>query len=107
MRLSPRGRGRIVSFVRSLSRSLEMPQDVVLDVPRVTLIGDMQAQIENHRGVVEYTPTRVRIRAAGGVLAVEGKGLRIGSIYRDEVVVEGRIDRLELGRRGDGEAGAP
>jgi len=108
MPLESRGRSRIKSFVRSLSESLEMPQDVVLDVPRVTLIGNVQVQIGNHKGVLEYTPTRIRIRTRDGILVVEGKRLKIGSIFRDEVVVEGRIERLDLDApRGNKEEGAP
>lgn len=96
MPLESRGRGRFLNLLRSLSDSLELPQDVVLDVPRVTLIGGVQVQIGNHKGVLEYSPSRIRIRTRDGLLAVEGQGLRIGSIFRDEVVVEGRIERIDL-----------
>src|SRR5690554_6181386 len=88
--------GRLGRLLGSFTGSMEMPRDVVLDVPRVTLIGDLQAQIENHRGVLEYTPGRVRVRTRAGVLIVTGSRLKIGSIYRDEVIIDGHIRRVEL-----------
>lgn len=90
-------------FLQNLTGSMDMPQEVVLDIPKVTLIGGVQVQVENHRGVLEYTPTCIRVRTRDGVLVVTGGRLRIGSIFRDEVVVEGRIERIELA--GDGAAG--
>ena len=73
-----------------------MPREVMLDVPRVTMIGTLQVQIENHKGVLEYTPGRVRVRTRDGALTVSGSRLKIGSIFREEVVIDGRIDRIEL-----------
>jgi len=98
MRAGFRGGERILRFIRSLSASLELPQDALLDIPRVVLVGGVQAHIGNHKGVVEYTPARVRVLCRDGLLTVEGKGLRIGSIFRDELVVEGQIERIDLGR---------
>lgn len=99
--------GRWRRFLQSMAGSLEMPRDVVLDVPRVTLIGTFQVHVENHKGVLEYTPTRVRIATRGGAFVITGRRLRIGSIFKDEVVVEGRIACIELGPGPDPGGGPP
>lgn len=83
-------------ILQSLSGSLEMPREVILDVPRATVIGSMQVQVENHKGVLQFSPTCVRIRTRDGEMVVSGSRLKIGCIFRDEVVVEGRIDRIDL-----------
>lgn len=98
-------------FLRSLSGSLEMPGDVVLDLPRATLIGKVQIHVENHKGVLHFAPTCVRIGTRDGEMIITGRRLKIGSIYKDEVVVEGRIEGLTLvddasGHLASGEAGA-
>ncbi|EDT8929413.1 sporulation protein YqfC [Salmonella enterica subsp. enterica serovar Mbandaka] len=41
---------------------LDLPDDVVFDLPKITLIGDIQLYIENHRGIIEYTPKTRRIQ---------------------------------------------
>ena len=88
--------GRWRRFLQSLAGELELPRDVVLDVPCATLIGRFQVQVTNHKGVLSYTPTCVRIATRDGVFVVTGSRLRIGSIFRDEVVVAGSIDRIDL-----------
>ncbi|HET7558633.1 MAG TPA: sporulation protein YqfC [Limnochordia bacterium] len=82
-------------FALRLAGRLDLPQDIVLDLPKTTLIGDLQLHVQNHRGVVEYTPRRIRINTAKGELAVLGARLSISSIYGRELVIEGRIAAVE------------
>ncbi|HEX6972258.1 MAG TPA: sporulation protein YqfC [Limnochordia bacterium] len=83
-------------LLEGLAGRLELPGEVLLDLPKVTLIGELQVLIENHRGVIEYTAERVRVATARGELAVVGRRLRIGSIFESELVIEGRIAGIEL-----------
>jgi sporulation protein YqfC len=77
-------RDRLVSL-------LELPGDVVLDAARVTLVGDMELVVENHRGLTEYTPGRVVLTVPEGQLAIDGDDLRIGAISPEQVIVLGKI----------------
>ncbi|MGE5509181.1 MAG: sporulation protein YqfC [Chitinophagales bacterium] len=86
MRRSPRER-----LARRVADLFELPKDVILDLPSVTLIGNLQCFIENHRGIIEYLPERVRINTTRGEVVVSGRNLAIGSISQDEIVVEGRL----------------
>jgi sporulation protein YqfC len=38
----------------SLADFFELPRDIVLDLSRLTLIGNRQIYLENHKGIVEY-----------------------------------------------------
>ncbi|WP_374713663.1 sporulation protein YqfC [Symbiobacterium terraclitae] len=73
---------------------LELPGDVVLDVPRATLIGSAELVVENHRGLVEYRPDRVVVKVPDGRMAIDGDDLRIGYLSPDQVVLHGRISGL-------------
>ena len=35
---------------------LDLPQDVALDLPRITMIGGLQLTVENHRGILHFSP---------------------------------------------------
>lgn len=86
MRRSPRER-----LARRVADLLELPKDVILDLPTATLLGNVQCIIENHRGIIEYLPEQVRVNTTRGEVLISGRGLAIGSISQDEVVIEGRI----------------
>ncbi len=77
-------RDRLVSL-------LELPGDAMLDVARITLVGDMEIVIENHRGLVEYTPNRVALTTPDGLLTIEGEELKIAAISPEQVILLGRV----------------
>lgn len=75
---------------------LELPQDVVYDLPRLTMIGDRQLYIENHRGVLHFSSDRLRLALSKGELEVTGADLVIRTIWTEEVFVEGVIKNIEV-----------
>lgn len=79
-----------------LAHYLELPKDLVLDLPRVTIIGDIQVFVENHRGIIEYTPERVRVSTSLGELYIEGTGLALRNIFPEEIGVDGKIRAVTL-----------
>lgn len=81
-----------------LTRALDLPPEAVLEFPKTTLIGDVQALVENHRGLLAFDRRTIRVRTSQGELIISGTGLRIASILPKELVVDGHIFRVELRR---------
>jgi sporulation protein YqfC len=75
---------------------LDLPQDVVLDLPRVTMIGGLQLTVENHRGVLHFSPQSLRLAMDNGEIEVTGQDLIIRNIGAEEVFVEGKIMGVQL-----------
>lgn len=71
---------------------LDLPQDVVLDMPRITMIGPLQMYVENHRGVLVFNQNELRLLLSNkGQLLVKGERLVIRQILPEEVLLEGFI----------------
>ncbi len=81
---------------RRFSDYLELPGDIVLDLPKIILVGNLQVFIENHRGIQEYNPKLVRIVVNDRVVEIVGEGLTLRNILTDEICVEGRISSLSF-----------
>lgn len=64
--------------------------------PRVDLQGDRRVVIENHRGMVEYSDTCMRVSVRGGLVRVTGLDLELLVMNHDELVIGGRIAGVEL-----------
>lgn len=73
---------------------LDLPKDVIFDVPRFTMIGNMQLYIENHRGVMEFSEHLLKLRLTTGHVEIEGNHLVIRAILPEEVLIEGEIARV-------------
>ncbi|RJQ06681.1 MAG: sporulation protein YqfC [Bacillota bacterium] len=78
-------------FGRGVASLFEIPEDIVLNLPRVTIIGNLQMIIENHRGLVEYSPTQIRVAAGNGQLTITGNELAIGSVFTEDLSIMGRF----------------
>ncbi|WP_202080682.1 sporulation protein YqfC [Caldalkalibacillus salinus] len=75
---------------------LDLPQDVVLDLPRITMIGPLQMYIENHRGVLVFHSDELRLLLSNkGQLLVRGERFVIRQILPEEVLLEGFIREIQ------------
>ncbi|HHW01545.1 MAG TPA: sporulation protein YqfC [Thermoanaerobacterales bacterium] len=81
---------------KRISDALELPGDIVLNLPRVIVTGNISVFVENHKGIVEYDSDRIRINTAAGTVIVKGEGLLIKSLVADEVTIEGRLKLIEF-----------
>ncbi|HWP95528.1 MAG TPA: sporulation protein YqfC [Syntrophomonadaceae bacterium] len=80
---------------RTVADMLEIPRDLVFDLPRVTLVGRNELHIENHRGVIEFNPDRMRINLSRGYMEIEGQGLEIDALMPEEISIRGEIYSLK------------
>ena len=81
-------------LLRRVTLALDLPQDIVFDLPRITVVGGLQMTIENHRGLAEFSPTRVVVHTTGGRVVVGGEELRIGVVHDEEITVTGRLHSI-------------
>lgn len=78
-----------------LAGILEIPQDIILDLPRITMLGNKQLLVENHKGIIEYTPSLVRIKLNQGELLVTGKLLTLCNLQLEQILVEGTVREIK------------
>lgn len=80
--------------LQRLAQILEVPADAVLDISRLTMLGNEQLLIENHRGIVEYTPCFIRINLNAAVLQITGSDMVLGNLQADQILIEGRVEAI-------------
>lgn len=81
---------------RRLSDALDLPGEITLDLPRVVLVGRLQVEVENHRGLISYEPHEVVVGVAGGQLYVGGADLTIREVTGEAIRILGRVDALRF-----------
>ena len=77
-----------------LSQHMELPQDVIMDLPRITMIGQIHIYIENHRGLLSFSDEEIRLLLKQGQMIVKGKNLVIKTILPEEILLEGKIEKV-------------
>ncbi|TYR82366.1 sporulation protein YqfC [Priestia megaterium] len=79
---------------RWMTKTMELPADVLMDLPRITLVGQIHIYIENHKGLLAFSDTEIRVLLKQGQMLIRGEGLVIKVILPEELVLEGKINQV-------------
>lgn len=79
-----------------VSELLELPREVVLDVPKLVFIGNNDLTIENYKGIIEYNDKVIRINTSTSMIKLTGQNLEIKTITAEEILIGGNISTLEF-----------
>ncbi|RBW70506.1 sporulation protein YqfC [Bacillus taeanensis] len=77
-----------------MMQKMELPADTVMDLPRITMIGQLHIYIENHQGVLRFSNQELRLLLKQGQLLVKGEAFVIKTILPEEILLEGKIDQV-------------
>ncbi len=78
------------------SDSLSIPEDVLLDLPRITASGNREIEIENYKNVLEYLDSSIQLNCKNYVIKLSGKKLEITSITDESVCVRGVVSSISF-----------
>jgi sporulation protein YqfC len=79
---------------RWITNQLDLPEDVMMDIPRITMVGQLHIYIENHKGLLTFSDKEIRILLSKGQLLVKGKAFVIKTILPEELLLEGKIEQV-------------
>lgn len=80
---------------KAMADFLEIPKDLVMDLPKLTVVGRNELYLENHKGIIEFTSQRIRINLSRGFLELQGENLEIKALLPDEMKVQGEIRMIK------------
>lgn len=76
--------------------ALELPKDLILDIPRITIVGDRDILLENYKNILEFSCEQIRVATGLGVIRISGENMQIREITCDNIAVSGEINGIEL-----------
>ncbi len=79
-----------------IDRVLEVPDEVSLTVPKVTILKFEQMLIENYKGILEYQDFFVRVKTGIGIINVNGFNLSLEEMTTDDIIVKGKIESVDF-----------
>ena len=68
----------------------------MMDLPRITMIGQLHIYIENHRGLIAFTENEIRLQLSKGQLSIQGNAFVIKTILPEEILLEGVITSVSF-----------
>ena len=86
---------------KSVSKFLEIPREVISNVPKLTVTGFDEVLIENFKGILEYEDYFARISTSIGIININGFNLKLNQMTDDDILVSGRIESLDFETKKD------
>ncbi len=84
------------SLKEQISLALELPQEVVMDIPNITLIGNTEISVENFAGLLEYGQSKIRLNTKIGFLSIEGENLEAKRMTAQVITIRGNIKQISF-----------
>lgn len=79
-----------------LVKYLAMPSDVVMELPRITMIGQLHVYIENHKGLSVFTDNELRLKTTKGYIQIKGSSFVLKMMLPEEILLEGKISEVKF-----------
>lgn len=83
------------NLTKTVSAMLELPKEIMLNLPLITIIGKEDLTVENYKGIIEYTDEKIRLKTSCGILKIEGKKLCLKEITSENIAISGTITKFE------------
>ena len=90
--LVPQPRG----IKRHIAEAFDVSKDIVLNLPRIVMIGANEITIENYEGILEYGENQIGIGASEMKIRISGKKLEIRTITAEMLFITGYIQNIEM-----------
>lgn len=89
---------RINKSKQVLIEKLDLPRDVVLDVPKIIVIGRDEITIENHKGILLFDESHIKINTNSSPITIKGSKFEILYIAAGTITISGHFDSIQYER---------
>ena len=87
------------NWMQRLADGVDLSAEPLPGVPIVELAGERRVLIERHGGMTEYSRERICVKVSYGIISVCGCDLELTKMTKEQLVITGRIDCVQLHRR--------
>ena len=86
----------VTDVIDLAAERLEIPTFGLHGLPRLTLTGDRQMLVEQHRGLTRYSSDGIELALQRGRVRLTGQNLRLVAMDREAVLIAGEIREVEF-----------
>ncbi|MBP2078156.1 sporulation protein YqfC [Oceanobacillus polygoni] len=79
-----------------LTEQFSLPSDIILEMPRITVIGNIHLYIENHQGLAVYSENELKLKTNNGYVQIRGTSFVLKMMLPKEILLEGTISEVKF-----------
>ncbi|WP_316245030.1 sporulation protein YqfC [Gracilibacillus massiliensis] len=78
------------------TNTFDLPSEVTLELPRITMIGSIHAYIENHQGLVVFSESELLLKVHQGLVRIKGENFVLKMMIDKDILLEGTIQDVRF-----------
>lgn len=78
----------------TIAEKLDLPRDVMLNLPKITITGNSEITVENHKGVILFEDTQIKVNSSVGLINIYGNGFEIIFMGGSTMTLSGRFNTV-------------
>ncbi len=86
----------INSIKKGLTEGIELPNEIVLNVPLITIVGKNKIVIENFKNIAQYSNEIIKINTSSGIFKIAGKNLSLKELNKNKILIKGILKQFEF-----------
>lgn len=75
----------------AVAERLDLPKDIIMNLPKISVIGDKEITIENHKGIVVFDENEIKVNSSIGLILVKGRELEILFMESKTLTLKGKF----------------
>ena len=87
------------NLIAHVMEQAALSQESVPEYPIIEISGEHRVLIENHQGVAAYGKEQILVNVKFGIICICGRNLEILRMTKEQVVIHGSIDSVNIKRR--------
>lgn len=83
-------------ILEKTERALDVSTGLLQNLPNITVFGTSAIEIDNFKGLLDFTQSSVRINTTDSILRIDGIGLSIAFMTDETVCIKGTIKEIHF-----------
>ena len=77
-----------------IAEKFNLPKDVILDIPKILVIGNREVTVENHKGIIAFERNIIKINSRFGPITINGEDFEILYIGSSTTTISGKFKSI-------------
>ena len=77
-----------------IAETFDLPKDIVLNVPKITIIGNDEITIENNKGIILFYRNVIKVNTKVKAINIEGENFEILYIGDSTITISGKFKSI-------------
>lgn len=85
---------KLYNTKQNIADKLDLPRDIILNMPKILVTGDKEIVIENHKGIVLFEKERIKINSGVGLISICGEDFEVLFMGGSTITIGGKFKSI-------------